>query len=172
MGGKLVGDGFGHAEIDDLGHRLATHVGHQNVGWLEIAVNDRLLVGMLHAFANLAKYGQPVPKVHLVPVAIDCDRQAGHILHYEVRTAELRHARVKDARDGRMVHQREGLLLRFEAAHDLPCIHTFFDQLERDAAPYRVLLLGQPDFAHPASADQFQQMIWADNLRHLCPTGG
>ena len=42
-------------------------------------------------------------------------------------------------------------------------VHAGLDQLDGDAASHRLLLLGQPDFAHAALADQLQQMIGTDD---------
>jgi hypothetical protein len=52
LGERLL-RGFGNAEIDDLGCRPAILKCDQNVRRLEIAVNDALLVSMLHGVANL-----------------------------------------------------------------------------------------------------------------------
>jgi hypothetical protein len=45
---------LGDAEVDDLGHRLAVLLGDEDVGRLEVAVDDALLVGVLHRLADRA----------------------------------------------------------------------------------------------------------------------
>jgi hypothetical protein len=50
-----------------------------------------------------------------------------------------------------MVHQRERLALGLEPRHHLRGVHPRLDDLERDLAPDRPGLFGQPDFAHPPS---------------------
>src|SRR5947208_183337 len=40
------------AKVNDSRDRLAVHFGDQDVGRLKIAMNDCLLVGVLHRFAN------------------------------------------------------------------------------------------------------------------------
>ena len=43
---------LGHAEVDDLGRRSAVDLGDHDVGGLEVAVDDPLLVGVLHRLAD------------------------------------------------------------------------------------------------------------------------
>ena len=45
-------DGLGHAEVDDLGHRLAIVARHQHVGRLDIAMDDALLMSVLNGLTN------------------------------------------------------------------------------------------------------------------------
>ena len=53
FGGQRLRNGLGYAEVDDTRHRLAVHFAHQNVGWLQIAMDDGFLVRMLYALADL-----------------------------------------------------------------------------------------------------------------------
>ena len=96
---------------------------------------------------------------------------AAHQFHDEVGPARLRRARIEHLGDVRMVHQRQRLPLGFEAGDDLPGVHAQLDDLERDAAPHRLLLLGHVDHAAAAFADLLQQLVAADLvarlLRHL-----
>jgi hypothetical protein len=43
---------LGHAEVDHLGHRLAVVERDHDVGRLDVAVDDALLVGMLDGLAD------------------------------------------------------------------------------------------------------------------------
>ena len=52
---------LGQAEVDHLGHRRAVVAFHQDVRRLQVAVDDPLLMGMLHGRANLAKQASSVP---------------------------------------------------------------------------------------------------------------
>ena len=58
--GQLLADRLGHAEVDDLGHRLAVVQRHQHVGRLDVAVDDPLLVGVLHGLADRDEQLQPL----------------------------------------------------------------------------------------------------------------
>ena len=53
----------------------------------------------------------------------------------------------------RVVHQGQGLALGLEAGDHLAGIHPGLDDLERDPAPDRLLLLGHVDGAHAPFAD-------------------
>ena len=61
-----------------------------------------------------------------------------------------------------MVHQRQRLALRLEARHDRARVHAQLDDLERDAAAHRLLLLGHIDHAAAALPDFLQQLIATD----------
>ena len=45
--------GLGHAEINDLRHRLTVVDRHEDVRWLEVAVNNAFLVRVLHRLADV-----------------------------------------------------------------------------------------------------------------------
>ncbi len=51
--GQLAAGCLGHAEVDDLRHRLAVIQADQNIGWLKIAMDDPLLMRVLHGLANV-----------------------------------------------------------------------------------------------------------------------
>ena len=50
--------GFGDAEVDDLGHRHAVVQGDQDVGGLDVAVDDALLMRVLDGLADLDEQPQ------------------------------------------------------------------------------------------------------------------
>ena len=62
-----------------------------------------------------------------------------------------------------MVHQRQGLPLGLEAGDDLARVHARLDDLQRDLAADRLLLLGHEDHAEAAFADLLQQLVRADD---------
>ena len=62
-----------------------------------------------------------------------------------------------------MVHHRQRLPLGLEAGDDLLGVHAQLDDLERDAAPDRLLLLGHIDHAAAAFADFLEQLVAADD---------
>ena len=74
--GQLAADGLGHAEVDDLGHRLAVDDGHQDVRRLEVAMDDALLMGVLHGLADGDEQFQPFADAELGLVAELGQRQA------------------------------------------------------------------------------------------------
>ena len=60
--GQLLADRLGDAEVDDLGHRLAVVQRDQDVGRLEVAVDDPLLVGVLDRLADGDEQLQPLAR--------------------------------------------------------------------------------------------------------------
>ena len=58
--GQLLAGRLGDAEVDDLRHRRAVVQRHQDVRRLEVAVDDALLVGVLHGLADLDEQLQPL----------------------------------------------------------------------------------------------------------------
>jgi hypothetical protein len=58
-----------------------------------------------------------------------------------------------------VVHQCQCLPLGLEARHDLPRIHSGFNQFDCYAPANRPALLGKPYFTHAALADQSKQTV-------------
>ena len=58
--GKLPRCGLGHAEVDDLGHSSAVDDRDENIGGLEIAVDDALVMRVLHRLADRYKQFEPL----------------------------------------------------------------------------------------------------------------
>ena len=61
--GQALVDGLGHTEVDDLGNGLVLLHRHQHVVGLEVAVDDRVLMRVLHAFAHLQEQFDPLGSV-------------------------------------------------------------------------------------------------------------
>ena len=87
---------------------------------LEVAVDDPLLVGVLHGLADLHEQFQSLPRREAVLVAILGDRDAADQLHDEVGPAGVGRAAVEHAGDVGMVHQGQGLALGLETGDDMP----------------------------------------------------
>ena len=66
-----------------------------------------------------------------------------------------------------MVHQRQRLPLGLEPGDDLLGVHAQLDDLERDAAADRLLLLGHINHAAAAFADLLEQFVAADPVAGL-----
>ncbi len=76
-------------------------------------------------------------------------------------------AGVEDPGDVLVVHHRQGLALGLEAGDDLAAVHAGLDDLERDLAADRLLLLGHVDDAHAPFADLLEQLVGADDRAGL-----
>ena len=81
--GHVLADRLGDAEVDDLGHRAAILIADQDVGGLEIAVQDPLLMRVLHGPDDLQEEPQPGRDRHRLSVRERRDRQARDQLHHE-----------------------------------------------------------------------------------------
>ena len=88
-------------------------------------------------------------------------------------------ARVIDARNMRVIHERECLTFRLEARDNFARVHANLDDLEGDTATDGPLLLGKVDVTHTAFADPFENFVRPDvrgriqgdewiRLRRLC----
>jgi len=66
-----------------------------------------------------------------------------------------------------MVHQGQRLTLGFEPAQDFPGVHAGLDDLERDTAFDRFLLVGHIDHPAAAFANLLQQFIAANLIARL-----
>jgi hypothetical protein len=125
---------LGDAEVDDLGHSHAVIDGDEDVRGLEVAVDDALLMRVLHGLADLDEQLQAFPGGQFGLVAILGDLDAADQFHDEVGAPALRRAAVENFRDVRVVHERKGLALGLETRDDAPGVHAEADDLEGDAA--------------------------------------
>ena len=114
---------------------------------------------------------EPLPRGKIVLVAILGDLDAAHQFHDEVGPAGVGGARVEHLGDVRMVHHRQRLALGFEAGDDRLGVHAQLDDLERDAAAHRFLLLGHVNHAAAAFADFLEQFVAADPVAGFSVTG-
>ena len=122
--GQLRPGRLGHAEVDDLGHRPAVVQGDQDVRGLEVAVDDPLLVRVLHRLADRDEQLQPLAGRQPPLVAVLGDRDALDQLHDEVGAARVGGAGVEDPGDVGVVHQGQGLPLGLEPGEHLAAVHA------------------------------------------------
>jgi hypothetical protein len=150
---------LGHAEVDYLRHRAIVLDLDQQVRRLDVAVDDALLVRVLHAFADLAEQLESLVRRQPVAVTVVGDRLAPHQLHREEGAAIAHRAGIEHPCDVRVVHHGQRLALGLESRQHLLGVHARLDQLQGDAAPDRLGLLGLPDLPHAALADQLDQAV-------------
>ena len=125
---------------------------------------DIYSLGVVDGAADVEKQQQAGRRRQLVAIAVVGDRDAGDVLHREVRPAFGRDAGVEHRGDVRMVHQCQRLPLGLEPRHHLTRVHAGLDHLHGDAPP-RGLLLGEVDLAHAALAEEAQDPVRADGVR-------
>jgi hypothetical protein len=153
--------GAGDAEVEDLG--LAGLV-HQDVAGLEVAVDDPLLVGVLHRVADPRQQLQPGRRRKALAPGVLVQRHAADELHREERPAVLRHPRLVDLGDAGVVQAAEDLRLLVEAPEQRRRDEAGPDHLHGDGAA-RVVLLRLVDGANAPLADQPQDAVAADVKR-------
>jgi hypothetical protein len=170
--GELLAGGLGDAEVDHLGHGHAVVEGDHHVRRLDIAVDDALLMGVLHGLADLDEEPEPIGNGELGLVAVVGNRDAADQLHHEVGAARIRGAGVEDLGDVRVIHQREGLPLGLEPGDHLAGVHARLDDLQRDLAADGLGLLGHVHDAHAAFADHLQELVGADGRARALAHGG
>ena len=162
-GERFVGEpargGLGHAEVDDLRDGPAVDDRHQDVGRLEVAVDEPLLMGVLDGLADRGEELEALADAHLRFVAEPGQRQPVDQFHDEERPAFGRHAAIDHPGDVGMLHDGQGLPLLFEALEHGLGVHARLDQLERHLALDRLGLLGDPDVAHAAFADLLDERV-------------
>ena len=164
IGSGLGSDGFGDAEVNDAGNRLAIEFSDKDVGRFQVAMDDGFLMGVLNAFADLNEQGEAFTNLELFVVAIAGDGRAVNVLHDEVRLAIGSGAGVENFGDGRMIHHGEGLLFGMEALEDGVVVEAAANELESYVAADGGGLFGEPDEAHAAFAEFFQETIGADSF--------
>jgi hypothetical protein len=155
--------GLGHAEVDHLWHRLPIVQGDEHIGWLEVAVDDALLMRMLDGLANGDEEFQPLAGSKVMLVAVLGDRHALDKVHDDVRPAGARCAGVEHAGDVGVVHQGQSLPLGPEAGDDLLRVQAGLDELDGHQPLDRLGLLGHPDRAHAAFADKLNELVGTDD---------
>ena len=163
---------LGQPEVDHLRYGLAVVQTDQDVARLQVAVNDALLVGVLHRLADRREQREPLRDAQAGVVAILRKRDAFDILHDEERPAALGRAAVEHLGDVRMIHYRQGLPLRLEARQDGFRVHSRFDQFQRHLAANRLRLLGDPDRSHTPFADLFKELVTAGDYSAGLFVGG
>src|SRR5207244_908314 len=81
VGQALVAGGFGDPEINHFGHGDAVVDGDQDVGRLDVAVDDAFLVRVLDGVTNLAEQRQPLAGGELFVIAVVGDFNRAHQFH-------------------------------------------------------------------------------------------
>ncbi len=102
----------------------------QDVGRLEVAVDDELLVRVLDRVADPAQQVDALADAEPLRIAPAVDRLAVDVFHDQVRMAVRRRAAIQQARDVRMVEAGEDLPFAFETAHELARIEARAQQFQ------------------------------------------
>ena len=142
----------------------------EDVRRLQVAVDDPLLVRVLHGRANLLEQAKALLNAEPVRVAELGEGDALDEFHDEVRLAGVRGAGIEQLGDVGMIHQGDGLPFGLEPGKDRRRVAALdADQFDRDPALDRFGLVGHPDGAHSAFADLLKELVLAgdDSPRRL-----
>ena len=134
-------DRLGYSEVNHLGNHLPVLLDDKNIGRLEVAMNDSLLMGVFDCPAHLDQEGDPGFNRQRMGVAVTGDGFALHEIHHEVRPSIGTGSRVKNLGNVRVIHHRQGLSFDFEPADDTPGIHAQLENFERNRPLNGILLL-------------------------------
>jgi hypothetical protein len=158
--GQPVIDRLGDAEVDDLRDGPPVLVdSDQDVGRLEVAVDDGLLVGVLHGATDLGEQLETFGGADAAVVAVLGDGLALDQLHHEIGLPRVGRPAVEHLGDVWVVHQGERLPLGLEARNRRRAAHPRLDDLDGHAAGDGVVLVGEVDDAHAALADLTEEPI-------------
>ncbi len=164
------GDGVGqigdaeqlrNSEVEELQGAIA---GDQDVGGLQVAVDDEVLVSGVHCRADTAKQGEPLADGKPVPFAVLVDRHAVDVLHDKVWNAIVRRPAVQQPGDVAVVQPRQDLALGLQPIVVRPGDEAGPDELDGDLLLIVVAALGEVDVAHAAAAQTPQQPPGPQNL--------
>ena len=151
----------GYTEIQNL--RLARFI-HENVGRLQVTMDQAALMGMLHRIADSGHQFQPLPCIQMMIVAIGEQRLTTHQLHGEVRLfakRSVRGSRFVDLGNPRMLQPPQRLRLVLEAAQHLASGRSCPDHLQRNCA-MRTFLFRLVHRAHSALAQKAKNPIMSN----------
>ena len=155
---------LGHPEVDHLGHRLPVVQRDQDVGRLEVAVDDALLVGVLHRLADVDEQPQPVPRT---------SRRLwsqNSVIGTPRTSSMTKYGRPESVAPASKTLAMLGWSIRARACRSASnrattCagVHPRLDDLQGHPAADRVRLLGHEHHAEPALADLLHQLVRADH---------
>jgi hypothetical protein len=165
--GQLHTDGLRDPEVDDLHDWFAVVRRDHDIGRLEIAVDDALLVGVLHRRAHVGEECEPRLRIEIFVSTVFGERNALHQLHHEVGPPAFGGSGIMDLRDVGVIHHGEGLPLGLEARADLLGVHPGLDDLQGDPAFYRFGLLSHVDRAEAPFANLLEQLVTPDPIAFL-----
>jgi hypothetical protein len=154
--GQQVGvGGSGHAEVKHL--RLSGLL-HEDIGGLEVAMDDALIVGVLHRVAHPRHQAHAGGQVEAVAVGVLVQGQAADELHREERLTVVGEAGLVDLRNAGVVQPGQDLRLVGEALEEGGGGEAGAYDLEGDRAA-RAILFRLVDGSHAPLAEQAQNAV-------------
>ncbi len=158
---------LGDAEVDDAHHRAAVHQRDQEVGGLEVTVQDPALVGVVDAGADLAHQGHPLAQRRRVLLRPAIHRAAVDVLHGQPGVVAIL-AGVVDHRHVGVPQARQDPALGLEALEEAAAAG---DALDRHRPVQLSRLLGQEDLAHAPASEAGRHPVGPDGWRRVLGGG-
>jgi len=156
---------FRQSEVDDLGHAFA---GHQDIGRLEITVNDPLLMGLGHAPDGLEDDVERLfllerPPLDLVPKAF-----AFIVGHDDIHPAVFRLFDLVNVADIGMIESRGGSGFLDEPLPRIGVRGPLVRQEFQGHGALELDILGLVDDAHPAAANFLDDPVFPGDDASTC----
>ncbi len=118
---------------------------------------------MLNRLADRYQQLEPLTQGQLAVVAELSNWHAVDQFHHKVGASAGCRPGVEDSGNVLMIHHCQRLPLGLEPSDDLAAVHSRLDDLERDLAAHRLLLLRHVDGAHASLTNLFEQLVGADD---------
>jgi hypothetical protein len=118
LGQRLV-HGFGQPKVDHFRHRLAVVQTNEHIRRFQVAMDDSLLMRVLHSLADRDKQLQSFLQRESRLVAVLRQWHAFDVFHGEEGAPLFRDTPIEDFGDVGMIHQCQGLAFGIEAGQHL-----------------------------------------------------
>ena len=151
---------LGDAEIDHLHRGAVPLVGDEDIRGLQVAMDHAALMRMLHRLADLHEKLEALIDRRARRVGVSRDRRADHMLHGEERATVGREPCIEHLGDVLVTENGQHLALDVESrqrSRSRPRLSSLSATFRRMGT-----LVGQPDRAHAAFAEQTDEHVRAD----------
>ena len=158
---------LGDAEVDHARlHHIALDA-HQHVGGLQVAVDHALLMRVQHALGGAAEQTQAFAKAKPLQIGMRRDGHTCHQRHGEPGAAIFGKAALENRGHGRVIHQRQRLLLAAEARQHAATVHAALQQFHGGQALHRFALRTKQHNAEAALAQFADHLEGPQTRRQL-----
>jgi hypothetical protein len=145
---------LGDAKVDDLGNWLGILITDEDIGGLEVSVQDAAVVSVLHAATDLHEELESLTQREVVERNVLGNGRSIDQFHGDVGLAVLRSACVEQSRDVAMFHASDGVALVFKAIEELRAVKFTAENFDRGSTADRNFLMGAIHIAHAALGNE------------------
>ena len=171
-----VFDEFGDPKVNHSGNRIPTTIFDEDIGRLEIPMDDRALMGVLYRGTDLLKQADAIPDRETMAFAVFDQGFTLDQFHDNIRAIGMIEPSINHARDPLVVHASQYRSFRTE-----PCDHRGGREvgpkdLDGNRTLYGDQLLSAIHHAEPTTPDFLPDPVTIDdrrlNTRTMIPAGG